>query len=72
MADSKARAELIEFLSCFAFVPSGIFVGSQGGSCRFGLGRLARRRTQLHAPTSHRLHFLQQDHKPSKMAPIAA
>lgn len=47
-------------------------MGSQGGSCRFGLGCLARCRSQLHTSTSLRLLFLQQDHKSFKTTPIAA
>ena len=47
-------------------------MGSQGGSCRFGLGCLARYRSQLHTSTSLRLLFLQQDHKSFKTTPIAA
>src|SRR5579859_257827 len=80
MADSKARAEQINLqvaaLSChpeyFGWREVDVEVGSQGGSCRFGLGCLARCRSQLHTSTSLRLLFLQQDHKCFKTTPIAA
>lgn len=72
MADSKARAEQINLPSCCAFMPSGITVGSQGGSCRFRLGCLARcKNTTPHLNLTPPF-FLQQDHKSFKTTLIAA